>query len=216
MIQRPGWSPFGRPEPEDEPAGGDSAEIESDTEADLEAPSSGYVPLEGGAVEHQHHERPKVRLGPGDSYEELKDPNGPLKAVRDAQGRLMPGTSASPATIWTPETAPTNHTKRAPFSKNELDWAIADRLRERLDAPEPEAIDRITLLARRMVDDALRGRTKVQELLLGRLQPPVERAGAAGGGGGIVVVTQVVGPQGAEMGVQTFDLPTGFEDEDDA
>jgi hypothetical protein len=145
--------------------------------------------------------------------------DGPYAPQRDELGRVLPGTTVKPSTMLRPghNIHPSHKLEaealRAPFPRFEIDEAIAQRLTERLDHPEPDAMDRLRLLACRVVDDALRGRQYAVEALLDRLQPIRARPRNEGAGEGIVIHTQIVGPSGVEAS-STVALRTGFEDED--
>lgn len=159
---------------------------------------------------------------PEDDPEDYPDPvsevmyrmDGPYAPQRDELGRLLPGTSASPPTMLRPghSIGPHENPLRAPFPAFEIDAALAQRLTERLDHPEPDAMDRLRLLACRVVDDAIRGRQYAVEALLDRLQPIRARPRVEGAGEGIVIHTQIVGPGGIEA-ASTVALRTGFEDD---
>lgn len=104
--------------------------------------------------------------------------------------------------------------RRAPFAQFEIDYAIAERLKERMDVPETGALDRLTLLARRVVADAIAGRPYAQEAIMDRLQPKRVTREDVGRNTGVVVVTQVVGPQGQEFGARTHDRVLEASDSD--
>lgn len=218
MIQRLGGWPFGPRD--DEPEGTEEPELEADD--DLFGPP---LPVAGGVIVQEPEPEPDRADAPRMDPEVMYDPErSPYKVERDDKGRILPGTTVSPATMFRPGHPhlrdPYGEAKAraysAPMPDYDIDRSIAARLRERLDAPEPDAVDRLALLARRVVDDALRGRQYAVEVILDRLQPVRPRPKSdSDGAGGIVIVNQVVGPQGPERAPRVYDLRSGFEHDDD-
>ena len=227
----PAWSPFGRPGRGD---GDGDGEDRRDEDEDLLA--SEPLPLDGGTVEHALAPADPLDPPPQHDPEYLYHPAGPRAPARDERGRLLPGTSGAPERMIRPggvqrqadgselevsrwsrgaRGAAFQERRRLPFAASEVDHAIADRLRERLDAPEPHALDRLALFARRVVADAIAGRPYAAEAILDRLQPEPHPKETDGGQSGIVLVTQVVGPGGANGAPQVYDLRTGFEGTED-
>lgn len=91
---------------------------------------------------------PSGRVDPDPSYSKIVyEPDGPLKTERDELGQFLPGTSGAPQTMFRPGhdprrvpapfKGPGSMRPSIPFEKFELDHAIADRLRERLDTLTP-------------------------------------------------------------------------------
>ena len=151
-----------------------------------------------------------VDATPPEAIDVVRDPDGPYRCIRDDKGRVVSGVIA-PRVLWGrglahphhagdprfQDPGPARRVRRDPFEAREIDEAMAERLRQRLDAPDPQALTRLELLARRVVDDALRGRQYAVVELLDRLQPPREKVRGAGDDGPRTIVqTIVVGPGG--------------------
>lgn len=206
------WNPWDPPVPGGEP----DPEPDEQAEGWVEDHDTGLEPSEDDP--EPPLEDPEPGPPPVDAI--IYEPDGPLAIQRDDRGRILPGTTLSPPTMFGPKgsgvgmepprgnplTKAERELRAAPFDGFEIDYALAHRLRESLAAPDSEAMDRLALLARRIVDDALRGRQHAQEILVERLQPkrPTPRAEEAGGG--MVIQTLIIGPQGTEEPPSAFDF----------
>lgn len=232
MIGRRPWTPFEGGKGD----GGAHGEPEEPHEDDEDDELLGEaLPVDGGLVAQEPQPADPLAPPPKVDPEYHYHPDGPRAPQRGPRGRILPGSSPSPPHMirpggvqlqpdgsfapvsrWTHGARGHAHQerKRLPFASAEIDHAIADRLRERLDIEESQAMDRLTLFARRVVSDALAGRQYAAEALLDRLQPdPHAQAKRAGEADGIVLVTQVVGPGGADGAPRVYDIRTGFEHE---
>lgn len=223
MIRRR-FEPWRDPDPDPEPEAAAPPELVDDGHLEpSEAPPDEHLEPFEEALEALGD--PELEDDPEDapipSSEVMYHPDGPYKAQRDELGRVLPGSTVNPETMFRPghsihpsRPQASQELDRAPFPAFEVDHAIGQRLRERLDAPQPEAMDYLRLLACRVVDDAVRGRQYAVEAILDRLQPVRAKPRAEAQGEAIVIHTQIVGPSGVEA-TATVALRTGFEDDDD-